>query len=108
MLLNITGGSDLTLQEVQAAADFVSKLVDPDANIIFGMVTDPKMEDEVRVTVIATGLTLDDTLDRSLEEVLDMGQAEPDELLYQSTEPKLEIPNFWRKFGFGRRANGEE
>lgn len=107
VLLNITGGPDLTLQEVQSAADFVSKLVDPDANIIFGMVTDPKMEDEVRVTVIATGLTLDDTLDRSLEEVLDMGQTEPDELFYPTTEPKLEIPNFWRKLGFGRRTDGE-
>ena len=55
VLLNITGGSDLTLTEVQRAADVISEVVDPDANIIFGMVTDLKMDDEVRVTIIATG-----------------------------------------------------
>ena len=42
--------------EVRQASDAISRAVDPEANIIFGMVTDPKMEDEVRVTIIATGL----------------------------------------------------
>ena len=56
VLFNITGGTDLTLREVQQAADVISHAVDPEANIIFGMVTDMKMEDEVRVTIIATGL----------------------------------------------------
>ena len=56
VLFNITGGTDLTLKEVQQAADIIAKVVDPEANIIFGMVTDMKMEDEVRVTIIATGL----------------------------------------------------
>ena len=56
VLFNITGGTDLTLKEVQQAAEVISKAVDPEANIIFGMVTDMKMEDEVRVTIIATGL----------------------------------------------------
>ena len=56
VLFNITGGSDMTLLEVQQAAEVISHVVDPEANIIFGMVTDLKMEDEVRVTIIATGL----------------------------------------------------
>ena len=56
ILFNITGGSDLTLMEVKQASEAISRVVDPEANIIFGMVTDPKMEDEVRVTIIATGL----------------------------------------------------
>ena len=56
VLFNITGGTDLTLKEVQQAAEIISRVVDPEANIIFGMVTDMKMEDEVRVTIIATGL----------------------------------------------------
>jgi cell division protein FtsZ len=56
VLFNITGGTDMTLKEVQQAADVISRAVDPEANIIFGMVTDMKMEDEVRVTIIATGL----------------------------------------------------
>jgi cell division protein FtsZ len=109
VLLNITGGSDLTLQEVQSAADFVSKLVDPEANIIFGMVTDPKMDDEVRVTVIATGLTSGDhTLDQSLEEMLAMGQPEPTDQEDEEAEPGVELPSFLRKLGFGRRGSSEE
>ena len=56
VLFNITGGSDVTLQEVQKAAEIISRSVDSEANIIFGMVTDLKMDDEVRVTIIATGL----------------------------------------------------
>ena len=56
VLFNITGGTDLTLREVQEAADVIGAAVDAEANIIFGLVTDLKMEDEVRVTIIATGL----------------------------------------------------
>ena len=56
VLFNITGGSDITLQEVQKAANVISRAVDAEANIIFGMVTDLKMDDEVRLTIIATGL----------------------------------------------------
>ena len=56
VLFNITGGLDLTLREVQEAANVIGRVVDPEANIIFGMVPDMKMEDEVRVTIIATGL----------------------------------------------------
>jgi cell division protein FtsZ len=55
ILLSISGGSDLTLQEVHQAAQMVESVADPDANIIFGMSKDPTLEDEVRVTIIATG-----------------------------------------------------
>ncbi len=55
VLLQITGGSDLSLQEVHEAAQVVAGMVDPDANIIFGTTTDPKMENEVKLTLIATG-----------------------------------------------------
>ncbi|MCX7634798.1 MAG: cell division protein FtsZ, partial [Syntrophales bacterium] len=55
LLVNITGGSDLSLYEVNEAATMIQKEVHEDANIIFGMVIDPTMGDEVRVTVIATG-----------------------------------------------------
>ena len=56
VLLNITGGSSLGLLEVNEAAAVVSEAVDPDANIIFGAVIDERLGDEVRVTVIATGI----------------------------------------------------
>lgn len=55
VLLNITGGSSLGLFEVNEAAEIIAQAADPEANIIFGAVIDERMEDEVRVTVIATG-----------------------------------------------------
>ena len=55
ILLNITGGSDLGLFEVNEAAEIISSAADADCNIIFGAVVDPALGDEVRVTVIATG-----------------------------------------------------
>lgn len=55
VLFNITGGADLTLFEVTEAAEVISKAADPDANIIFGAVIDPKIQNEVKITVIATG-----------------------------------------------------
>src|ERR687885_1965173 len=55
ILLNITGGRDLGLFEVNEAAEIVNAASDPNSNIIFGAVIDEQMGDEVRVTVIATG-----------------------------------------------------
>ena len=57
ILLNVTGGPDLTLYEVNEAAQLVSESADPDAQIIFGTVIDEHMKDEVKITVIATGFT---------------------------------------------------
>lgn len=55
VLINITGGTDMTLFEVHEAASIIQEAADEEANIIFGTVIDPKMKDEVKVTVIATG-----------------------------------------------------
>jgi cell division protein FtsZ len=55
ILLNITGGKDLGLFEVNEAAEIISSAADQNANVIFGAVIDDNMQDEVRVTVIATG-----------------------------------------------------
>jgi len=55
VLLNITGGANLGLFEVNEAAELVSQAADPDANIIFGAVIDEALEDEIRIIVIATG-----------------------------------------------------
>ncbi len=55
VLLNITGGGDLGLFEVNEAAEIIAQAADPEANIIFGAVIDENLKDEVRVTVIATG-----------------------------------------------------
>jgi cell division protein FtsZ len=55
ILLNIAGGSDIGLFEVNEAAEIIHGVAHPDANIIFGQVIDDSMGDEVRVTVIAAG-----------------------------------------------------
>lgn len=59
MLLNITGGPDLALHEVNLAAGDIGAQVGPDCNIIFGAVIHPRLVDEVRITVIATGFSRD-------------------------------------------------
>ncbi len=56
VLINITGGLDMTLFEVDEAANRIRDEVDPDANIIFGSTFDPGMEGEMRVSVVATGI----------------------------------------------------
>jgi cell division protein FtsZ len=55
VLFNVAGGAGLTLFEVNEAADVIKEAVDPAANIIFGVVQDPSMGDEIRITLIATG-----------------------------------------------------
>jgi cell division protein FtsZ len=55
VLINITGGPDLTLHEVHEASNLISNAAHEDANIIFGSVIDPNLTDEVRITVVATG-----------------------------------------------------
>ena len=61
VIINITGGEDLGLHEVNTAAELVQRSVDPEANIIFGTVTDPEMKDEIQITVIATGFEKPDS-----------------------------------------------
>jgi cell division protein FtsZ len=55
VIINITGGSELGLQEANTAAELIQRSVDPEANIIFGVVTDESLGDEMTITVIATG-----------------------------------------------------
>jgi cell division protein FtsZ len=69
VLINISGGHDLTLHEVAEAARIISDAVDPDANIISGMVIEPGLEDAMKVTVIATGF------DRPLQAMSDRPRA---------------------------------
>lgn len=55
VLFNITGGEDLGILEIYEAAEIIQQAADPEANIIFGAVIDPRMSGEVKLTVIATG-----------------------------------------------------
>lgn len=55
VLFNVTGGRDMGMHEINEAAETITSAIDPDANIIFGATIDEALEDELRITVIATG-----------------------------------------------------
>jgi len=97
VLFNITGGPNLTLFECNEAAEAISQAVDPRANIIFGVVRDPKMDSEVKITIIATGFTTQ------------YGKGSPDleELrrLMRGGSDTLDVPSFLRR---GQRATSPE
>ncbi len=103
VLFNITGGSDLKLSELHQAAEVIQRVVDPDANIIFGMVTDLKMEEEVKLTVVATGFPTTETI---REKEIEMGD------ILNSTLPAddghLDIPPFLRRMSKYRRNGDRE
>ena len=67
VLFNVTGGSNLTLFEVNQAAAIIRETAHPDVNMIFGAVIDPQMGDELRITVIATGFERSGVPRRALE-----------------------------------------
>ena len=69
VILNVTGGKDLLLSEVNEAAVLVQGIIDASANIIFGATIDDSMVDEVKITVIATGFISQDDNSQKVEEV---------------------------------------
>jgi cell division protein FtsZ len=102
ILLNVTGGSDIGLFEVNEAAQVVTSAADQNANVIFGAVIDESLKDEVRVTVIATGFgpakvrrrrRAEEPADESRRE--QEGQREPAER-FEVGDDILEVPSFLR------------
>ena len=98
VLFNVVGGNNLTLFEVNGAADVIKQAVDPEANIIFGVAQDPTMDKEVRITLIATGFiskmgqpagTRDDELTQFLKDL--------------KSEDELDVPSFLRRPLFSHR-----
>ena len=92
VLFNITGGSDLKLTELHEAAEVIQRVVDPEANIIFGMTTDAKMENEIKLTIIATGFPTTETL-------LERDMAKTVEAVNRvgMNEDSLDLPPFLRR-----------
>jgi len=72
ILINFTGGSDLSLHEVEEAARVVQEAAHEEAHIIFGAVIDPSLQDEVRITVIATGFSERKEANQPSGKVVDM------------------------------------
>ena len=94
ILLNVTGGPDIGLFEVNEAAEVVTGAADQNANVIFGAVIDDGLTDEVRVTVIATGFG-PQRRRRRREEALAVPEPRAREP-FEVTEDVLEVPSFLR------------
>ena len=71
VLINITGGHDLTLFELDEAANRIREEVDPDANIIVGSTLDTELEGKMRVSVVATGIEAEETLHSNREDAVE-------------------------------------
>ncbi len=104
VIINITGGEDLGLHEVNTAAELVQRSVDPEANIIFGTVTDASMSDEIQITVIATGfetngesissIGVENIVSKTWEKKINSIPASTET---SSSQNDLDIPSFLRK-----------
>jgi cell division protein FtsZ len=104
VLLNITGGPDLALSEVDMAAEIVQKSVDPDANIIFGAVIDENLKDEIFIAVIATGFEGGNHMRRRISQ--EKASSNFTERTFESMvsapieSDELDIPTFLRRSKF--------
>lgn len=102
VLINVTGGPDLGLFEVNTAAEMIQKSADPDANIIIGAVIDENLKDEMYITVIATGFDkgpmvkkVDKPLDKT---TVNIKEDKPQ--VQTNTGDELDIPTFLRRNRF--------
>ncbi len=95
VLLNITGGTDMGLFEVNAAAELVQKSADPDANIIFGAVIDENLNNELLITVIATDFSEGSQIMRSNPVLNKVNGKEFANT--QQADDELDIPTFLRR-----------
>ena len=102
VLFNITGPDNLTLQELDQAARTIAEVVDPEAEIIFGTAVDESLDDEVRITVIATGfsgraLSMRQAVNASVAEPepIKLADIQPDPVLDQLSE--ADLPTFLRR-----------
>ncbi|KAG1369689.1 cell division protein FtsZ, chloroplastic [Cocos nucifera] len=104
---NITGGSDLTLYEVNAAAEVIYDLVDPSANLIFGAVIDQSLSGQVSITLIATGFKRQDEPEGQTLQGSQLGHGDSLGInrrptSYVTEGNTVEIPEFLRKKGRSR------
>ena len=90
VIFNIYGGSDLSMYEVNEAAETIAKTVDPDAEVIFGATIDDRLQNEVRVTVLATGFG---SRARDRQRVLGVGEIEK---VKPISMDEIEVPAFLR------------
>ena len=89
VLINITGGPDTSIMDINEAAQLITAAADPEANIIFGAGIDDALEDEVKITVIATGFEKTPFAEEKPEQANDEQVAQPEP---ETAEPRRERP----------------
>lgn len=92
VLFSVAGGYDMSMSEIQEAAEVITGAVAPDANIIFGATIRPELEDEIVITVVATGFDSDYYRKLEAERLIQEQRLEP-ELAVLDDEPKEEATN---------------
>tara|TARA_B110000438_G_scaffold76457_1_gene76635 strand:+ start:3708 stop:4781 length:1074 start_codon:yes stop_codon:yes gene_type:complete len=98
VLFNITGGSDLSISEIEKASQTISSVVDPEANIIFGTVTDERLNNEMRITIIGTGFPKSEfNSPAPKHEIRDINSSMPKSKSAEINKDDLDIPPFLRK-----------
>jgi cell division protein FtsZ len=100
VLYNIVGGADLTLHEVNLAAEIIKDAVDPEANIIFGVGRDQNMDREIRITLIATGFGLPRPRSQNSKQNEELNKALTK---LRDSEEELDMPSFLRRPMFGQQ-----
>ena len=95
VLINMTGSTAMTMEEVMEGSSFIKNEVHPDAEIIWGMVFDDTMEKEMRITVIATGISK--TMDKKIINLRDISPEEMDENWTVRVKENLDKPTFQRQ-----------
>ena len=112
VIINITGGTNLGLHEVNTAAELIQRSVDPEANIIFGAVIDETLEEDIVITVIATGFEEEDKSKLStipVNKIVDKAWEQTIKSTPAPAEPTntpandLDIPSFLRKNKAGNK-----
>ena len=93
-VINITGGKDMTLEDMTSASEVIYDVVDPEANIIVGAVVDESMEGEIQVTVIATGFDTTQTIKQ--QRIKNRLSGQPLYNLSDNKEKGANIPEFLR------------
>jgi len=97
VLINITGGPDLSLYEINKACEIIYNNSSPEANIIFGAVINEDMKDEVRVTVIATGFNEEEKVAPKPKEISNITKVPTARPIVTPPEDEIDIPAFLRK-----------
>lgn len=112
VLFSVSGGYDMSMSEIQEAAEVITGAVSPDANIIFGASIRPELEDEIVITVVATGFDSDyyRNLEKTREEVPETmieeekpEEKEPEEV--EKTEEKTEAPEENKDFAVDNKTS---